>query len=104
MMRRWNQVINLTRIEAVREIVDRHYAESLFLGAHLPPGPLSIADVGSGAGFPGFPIAVLRPGCRVSLIESHKRKAVFLKEASRSIRNVKVLAQRAEEVSEAFDW
>ena len=104
LMLRWNKTINLTRIESLEEAVDRHYAESLFLGASLPAGPLRIADVGSGAGFPGIPIAVLRPECTVTLIESHKRKAVFLKEASRSLSNVSVMPRRAEEVSETFDW
>ena len=104
LMLRWNKVINLTRIEVVEEVVDRHYAESLFLGSKLPAGPLKIADVGSGAGFPGLPIAILRPECGLSLIESHKRKAVFLKEASRKLPNVTVIAQRAEDVSQRFDW
>src|SRR5215831_532416 len=73
LMRRWNKVINLTRIEKLEEIVDRHFAESLLLGSKLPPGELRIADVGSGAGFPGIPIAILRPKTAVSLIESHQR-------------------------------
>ena len=101
---RWNKVINLTRIDAAEDAVERHYAESLFLGSTLPAGALAIADVGSGGGFPGIPVAVLRPECIVTLIESHRRKAVFLKEACRSLKNVKVLATRAEEVSERFDW
>ena len=104
LMLRWNKVINLTRIDVVEEAVDRHYAESLFLGANLPLTPLRIADIGSGAGFPGFPVAVLRPDCTVTLIESQKRKAVFLKEASRSVSNVSVVGRRAEEVTEKFDW
>ena len=104
LMLRWNKVINLTRIEDVEEVVDRHYAESLFLGSKLPSGPLRVADVGSGAGFPGLPIAVLRPECAISLIESHKRKAVFLKEASRALKNLSVIGQRAEEVDQIFDW
>jgi 16S rRNA (guanine527-N7)-methyltransferase len=104
LMLRWNKTINLTRIVSVEEAVDRHYAESLFLGSNLPAGPLSIGDVGSGAGFPGFPVAVLRPECSVALIESHQRKAVFLKEASRGIVNLSVLSRRAEEVSRRFDW
>jgi len=61
-------------------------------------------DIGSGAGFPGFPVAVLRPECSVTLIESHQRKAVFLREASRNLLNVRVLARRAEDVNERFDW
>jgi 16S rRNA (guanine527-N7)-methyltransferase len=83
--------------------VERHYGESIFLAAHLPAGALRIADVGAGAGFPGFPVAVCRPDCTVTLIESHQRKAVFLKEAARGLPNVRVLARRAEQVEEEFD-
>jgi 16S rRNA (guanine527-N7)-methyltransferase len=100
---RWNRTVNLTSIGRMEEAVERHYCESLFLGTHLPPGRLRIADIGSGAGFPGFPVAVLRPDCSVTLIESHQRKAVFLREATRHLPNVRVLAQRAEEVKEQFD-
>jgi 16S rRNA (guanine527-N7)-methyltransferase len=96
---RWNRVLNLTSIDSLEEAVERHYCESVFLAIHLPAEPLSIADIGSGGGFPGIPVAVLRPDCRVALIESHQRKAVFLKEATRSIPGVEVLANRAEEVA-----
>jgi 16S rRNA (guanine527-N7)-methyltransferase len=101
---RWNRTLNLTSIKRMEEAVERHYCESLFLGTHLPQGRLRIADVGSGAGFPGFPVAVLRPDCSVTLIESHQRKAVFLREASRNLPNVRVVARRAEDVKEQFDW
>src|ERR1022692_5345303 len=100
---RWNRAVNLTSIKGMEEAVERHYCESLFLGAHLPQGPLRIADVGSGAGFPGFPVAVLRPDCQVTLIESHQRKAVFLRESSGKQPNIRVLAKRAEKVTERFD-
>jgi 16S rRNA (guanine(527)-N(7))-methyltransferase RsmG len=100
---RWNRILNLTRLENLEEAVERHYCESLFLAAHLPAGNLRIADVGSGAGFPGFPVAIARPDCEVTLIESHQRKAVFLREASRGLANVRVLGQRAEAVKESFD-
>jgi 16S rRNA (guanine527-N7)-methyltransferase len=104
LMLRWNKTINLTRIVGIEEVVDRHYAESLFLGANLPQGPLKIADVGSGAGFPGIPIAILRPEVSVSLVESHQRKSVFLKEACRSLPNISVISKRAEDVRQSFDW
>lgn len=100
---RWNKTLNLTRVEAMEEAVERHYAESLFLAAHLPSVPLRIADIGSGPGFPGFPVAVVRPDCGVTLIESHRRKAVFLKEAARGVGNVHVLASRAEDIEASFD-
>ena len=101
---RWNAVMNLTAIREAEEIVLRHYCESLFLAQHLPSEPLTIADIGSGPGFPGLPVAVVRPDCLVALIESHQRKAVFLKEASRGLPNISVLSRRAEEVDRHFDW
>jgi 16S rRNA (guanine527-N7)-methyltransferase len=104
LLRRWNRVLNLTAIQKPEDVVVRHYCESLFLGAHLPSGMLSVVDVGSGGGFPGFPVAVLRPEARVTLVESHQRKAVFLMEATRGRRNVRVDARRAESLTERFDW
>jgi len=100
---RWNKTVNLTTITSIEEAVERHYCESLFLGAHLPAGNLRVVDVGSGGGFPGFPVAILRPDCTVALVESHQRKAVFLREASRKVGNVRVIAKRAEDVEEEFD-
>jgi 16S rRNA (guanine527-N7)-methyltransferase len=100
---RWNRTLNLTRVENLEEAVERHYCESLFLASHLPTGSLRIVDIGSGAGFPGFPVAIARPDCHVTLIESHQRKAVFLREASRAIANIRVLGVRSETVKETFD-
>jgi 16S rRNA (guanine527-N7)-methyltransferase len=104
LLRRWNKVLNLTSIDNYEEAVERHYGESLFLGQHLPPGHLTIADIGSGAGFPGIPVAVLRPDCTVTLIEAHQRKAVFLREATRKLPNIRILAKRVEDVTESFAW
>jgi 16S rRNA (guanine527-N7)-methyltransferase len=101
---RWNKVLNLTAIRTLEDAVERHYCESIFAAGHLPEGPLSIADLGSGAGFPGIPIAIVRPECSVTLIESHQRKAAFLREAARELTNVRVIGGRAEDVSECFDW
>jgi 16S rRNA (guanine527-N7)-methyltransferase len=100
---KWNRVLNLTSVRDPGEMVERHYCESLFLAARLPAGTLSIADIGSGPGFPGFPVAVARPDCSVVLIESHQRKSVFLREAARFVSNVRVMAVRAEAVGEEFD-
>jgi 16S rRNA (guanine527-N7)-methyltransferase len=104
LLHRWNKVLNLTSVQRLEDAVVRHYCESLFVGAHLPEHPLSVLDVGSGAGFPGIPIAVFRPECRVTLAESHQRKAVFLREATRHLANVSVVARRAEQIELAFDW
>lgn len=101
---RWNQRLNLTRITDLEDAVRFHYCESLFLGTQLPSGPLSVADFGSGAGFPGIPVAILRSDLTVTLIESDARKCVFLREASRGIGNAKVVQARLEAVTKRFDW
>jgi 16S rRNA (guanine527-N7)-methyltransferase len=104
LLQHWNRTLNLTRIDDLVENVRFNYCESLFLGLKLPPGPLRIADVGSGAGFPGIPIAIVRPDLDVTLIEAHHRKAVFLREATSGVRNAQVFPGRAEACSERFDW
>jgi 16S rRNA (guanine527-N7)-methyltransferase len=104
LLTQWNARLNLTRIESVEDAVRLHYCESLFVGTKLPAGPLRIVDVGSGAGFPGIPIAILRPECIVTLVESHQRKAVFLREASRKLKNVAVVTERAENLKAEYDW
>lgn len=102
MMVRWNRTLNLTTVTSLEEAAVRHYCESLFLSRVLMGG--RVADVGSGAGFPGLIAAMARPDCQFDLIEAHQRKAVFLKEASRRFPNVKVVAKRAEAISERYDW
>lgn len=103
---RWNQRMNLTTVKPGPEMVIRHYCESLFFAAHLPAADkaISVLDVGSGAGFPGIPMAILKPDWRVTLVESSQRKAVFLRESSRHLRNVVVVAQRVEHGTEHGDW
>lgn len=99
---KWNQKINLTRITSLDEAVQLHYCESLYVSKYiptlLPAGPLRIADIGSGAGFPGIPLAVIRPDSSFDLIESDQRKAVFLSEAVRDLSNVRVIAKRAADI------
>jgi 16S rRNA (guanine527-N7)-methyltransferase len=100
----WNRRLNLTRIEDLEEVVRFHYCESLYVSTVLPPNPLEICDLGSGAGFPGIPLAVIRPDIKVTLIESDQRKAVFLREAARELKNVKVLPARFQDCGVRFDW
>jgi 16S rRNA (guanine527-N7)-methyltransferase len=104
LMTRWNQRMNLTSIRTVDEALTRHYCESLFVGSRLSlPEGSSLVDVGTGAGFPGIPIAILHPEFQVSLVESHQRKAVFLREATRQLQTVRVLGTRVESITERFD-
>ncbi len=96
LMRRWNRVINLTRISGVVEAVERHYAESFFLAAQLPEDVATVVDLGSGAGFPGFVVAVARPEWKVILVESDQRKAAFLRECRDLASNVQIECVRGE--------
>jgi 16S rRNA (guanine527-N7)-methyltransferase len=101
---KWNKKLNLCRIRDVAEAIQLHYCESLYLGLRLPPGMLHIVDVGSGAGFPGFPVGILRPESTVTLLESDQRKAAFLREACHGLGNFRVMAGRAEDQTERYDW
>jgi len=103
---RWNAKLNLTAVRSPEEAVLRHYCEALFFASQIPDAPAGtrFADVGSGAGFPGIPMAIARPDWRVTLIESHQRKGVFLREATRQLGNVEVLSIRAEAVTQNLDW
>lgn len=103
-LRRWNKKVNLTSLTRLEDIVVRHYCESLVLATKLPADAASVADIGSGAGFPGTPMAVLRSDCSFSLVESNSRKCVFLRESTRHLRNVRILEQRAETLTGRFDW
>lgn len=97
---KWNARTNLTAIREPEEIVRRHFGESLFAGRHLGASA-TLLDVGSGAGFPGLPIALLRPEIEVTLAESQNKKAAFLREAVRTlgVANVEVWAARAEDLA-----
>jgi 16S rRNA (guanine527-N7)-methyltransferase len=79
MLCKWNAKINLTRIIAPREAARLHYAESL-LGGKFFGDAQSILDIGSGAGFPAVPLAVLRPDLRITALEINQKKALFLNE------------------------
>ena len=93
---KWNARINLTAIREPEEIVRRHFGESLFVGAHLGECG-TLLDFGSGAGFPGVPIQLLRPDVQVTLAESRGKKAAFLQEVVRSLSlRTEVWADRVE--------
>ena len=107
LLMRWNQRINLTSARSPEQIVTRHFGESLFAARHLLPSdqPAEVADIGSGAGFPGLPLKIVRPAARVALIESQNKKATFLKEVIRAqkLNGVQVIAERAETLAREFD-
>jgi 16S rRNA (guanine527-N7)-methyltransferase len=97
---KWNAHINLTAIREPREIVQRHFGESLFAAKYLlrQERPQTAIDLGSGAGFPGVPFAMLAPEVQVTLIESQQKNTTFLRELVHvlELENVKIFSDRAE--------
>jgi 16S rRNA (guanine527-N7)-methyltransferase len=108
---RWNSRINLTAIRSPEEIVTRHFGESFFAARHLFPershvaasGRPTVADVGSGAGFPGIPLKLWAPQISLTVIESNHKKATFLREVTRALTltDVNILTARAETLTDA---
>lgn len=93
---KWNRVYNLTAVREPGQMVSHHLLDSLAVAPHLSGA--SLADVGSGAGLPGIPLALARPDTAVTLIESSHKKAAFLKQAAieLALDNVEVVNARVE--------
>ncbi len=101
---KWNGRTNLTAIRAPEEMVRRHFGESLFLARYVPEEAKTLLDLGSGAGFPGIPVALARRDVRVTLAESQNKKAAFLREAVRTLGlQTEVWAGRAEDLPGFYD-
>lgn len=95
---KWNRKISLTTITSPREFAERHLGEALFAVDHIGAGVTEVWDIGSGLGIPGIPIAIVRPALAVKLVESNRKKAIFLEEACDALRlrNATVLRARLE--------
>lgn len=97
----WNERMNLTAITAPEEIAVKHFADSLTAGALLPAAgdaPLTLIDVGTGAGFPGVPLALWRRDIRLTLLDSLNKRLVFLETLCRELAlPVTLVHARAEE-------
>ena len=98
----WNEKVNLTAIRDPLEILYRHFCESMYAAEAIPVEKGRLADVGSGGGFPGLPLKVIRPNLRVFLVESNLKKATFLAEVIRELglKDTQVLVRRYEELHE----
>lgn len=105
---RWLQRNDRTAVRDTGDAVERDYCESIFIAAHIdrvyvPRGTKLIADIGSGAGFPGAVIAAVLPHVTVHLVDSDQQKALFLRDSTRGWSNVKVRSARAENLPDQFD-
>src|SRR5579863_5236350 len=98
----WNDKVNLTAIRDPLEILYRHFCESMYGSFLIPVENCRLADVGSGGGFPGLPLKMIRPDLDVYLIESNVKKATFIAEVIRELglTGARVLVSRFEELGE----
>ena len=101
-LRRWNEKLNLTAIRDPLEILYRHFCESMFGASAISVDKGRLADIGSGAGFPGVPLKIARPELELFLVESNIKKGTFLAEVVRDLEltNARVLISRYEELGE----
>lgn len=86
LLKEWNEKINLTAITDEPLVVEKHFYDSLLIAKNMDFAGKSIADIGSGAGFPGMAIAIAFPDCRVTLIDSTKKKFTFLDEVKKTLK------------------
>lgn len=98
----WNEKLNLTAIRDPLEILYRHFCECMFAVSAVPVEFGRLADIGSGAGFPGLPMKIMRPELELFLVESNIKKGTFLAEVVRELglSNSRVLISRYEELGE----
>jgi 16S rRNA (guanine527-N7)-methyltransferase len=103
LLQRWNRAYNLTAVRDPAEMVTRHLLDSLAILPYVEGRTL--ADLGSGAGFPGIPLAIAAPEREVVLVDSNGKKARFLREAVRrlDLAHVRVAESRVEDVRGAFE-
>jgi len=99
---RWNEKLNLTAIRDPLEILYRHFCESMFAAGAIPVDKGRLADIGSGPGFPGIPLKIIRPELELCLVESNVKKGTFLAEVVRELQltNTRVIISRYEELGE----
>jgi 16S rRNA (guanine527-N7)-methyltransferase len=95
---KWNPRLHLTTLTSPYDFLHRHILESCFLASRILPSVKQVWDIGSGLGIPGMVIAIRRPDLQICLVESSRKKSVFLEEAAMEIRlsNVKVIEGRFE--------
>ncbi len=116
-LKKWNRAYNLTGLKSDKDIIIKHFLDSLLYLKVIPVylvrkqtkstvvNALKIADAGTGAGFPGIPIKIMRPEIDITLIEPSKKKTVFLRHILRvlSLNRVKVLDERVENLGRKYE-
>lgn len=96
----WNDKINLSGLKSEKEILEKHFLDSIFLSSYLKEG--NAIDIGTGGGFPGIVLAISNPNIDFTLVDSIAKKTKFLEHVKESLklRNVRVINSRAESLEE----
>lgn len=104
-MLKWNKTTNLTSITDPVEIAVKHIIDSVILSKYCT-GFEKVLDIGTGAGFPGVPLKIMRPDTEVTLVETIRKKVSFLKHVIRSLKmdNITAIQARGEELSKESDY
>ena len=97
-LKKWNRAYNLTGLKTDQDIIIKHFLDSLLYLRAIPAETQRLADVGSGAGFPGLPLKIMMPELEVFLVESSRKKTAFLRHITRLLKleGVEVLEKRIE--------
>lgn len=103
-LKKWNRVYNLTAITKDDDIIIKHFLDSLLFLRFIPVGCWDVCDIGSGAGFPGFPLAFIRHELNITLLEPSNKKAAFSRHIKRklSLNNIQILESRVEDIKDIF--
>ncbi len=103
-LQKWSRVHNLTSIKEPSEIIRKHFFDSLLFLQTIPLNACHILDIGSGAGFPGLPVKIIRPDLKVTLVEPRRKKASFLRYITNKLKptlsDVIVVEERVENLKE----
>lgn len=104
-LKKWNRAYNLTALKTDEDIIIKHFLDSLLYLKSIPSGPLKLADAGSGAGFPGIPLKIVRPEIEIALIEPSRKKTAFLRHITRLLRQTgtSVIEQRLEHLGKEYE-
>jgi 16S rRNA (guanine527-N7)-methyltransferase len=98
-LKKWNKTYNLTGLRKDEDIIIKHFLDSILYLNVMPDGEIRVADIGTGAGFPGIPIKIVRPEIEVYLIEPSGKKAAFLRHIIRELqlKRIEVVEKRIED-------